>query len=81
VDLLSSTELVEAGISMLSQVKRRSATAASYMGSQPSAVATGTTNNSYNITVNAAPGMDVNSLASAVMDKIQKLERQYNERS
>ena len=41
----------------------------------------GATTNNYNVVVNAAPGMDVNSLANAVIERIQRVERQNAERS
>lgn len=44
-------------------------------------VAGGSTSNTYNVVVNAAPGMDVNTLANAVMERIQRVERQNAERS
>ena len=56
-------------------------TTAPYMSSGVAPVSSGSTNNTYNFVVNAAPGMDVNSLANAVMDKIQRVERQNAERS
>ena len=54
---------------------------APYMSGPVSTMQTGSTSNTYNVVVNAAPGMDVNALASAVMDRIQKVERQTAERS
>ena len=44
-------------------------------------VAGGSTSNTYNVVVNAAPGMDVNTLANAVIERIQRVERQNAERS
>jgi hypothetical protein len=54
---------------------------APYMSTGVTPVVGGSTSNTYNVVVNAAPGMDVNSLANAVMERIQRVERQNAERS
>jgi len=56
-------------------------TTAPYMNRSAIPMTGGATTNNYNVVVNAAPGMDVNSLANAVIERIQRVERQNAERS
>lgn len=55
-------------------------TAAPYMGGVVTANGSSSTSNTYNFTINAAPGMDVEAVAAAVQRKIQQADRSIRER-